>query len=181
MFSASYSDRFDAEQRQRAAQKRPRATWKRGLRPDSETLRFGYYLEERTPSPAPEAYAHLESESEAGPSTAPSRPRTPPPRADRSDPNRATGREGTAPSKDGSHGGLRVYISNLQIILPGLSLFSRRPPKSRKSSGMARTHLLVSLWCVACRRCTNAAHTGRSRFAITIPIIFWDAFYCFLR
>ncbi|KAI0714107.1 hypothetical protein C8Q72DRAFT_878670 [Fomitopsis betulina] len=29
---------------------------------------------------------------------------------------------------------------------------------------MARTHLLVSLW-----------------FAITIPVIFWDALYCFLR
>ncbi|EPT04867.1 hypothetical protein FOMPIDRAFT_1057693 [Fomitopsis schrenkii] len=29
---------------------------------------------------------------------------------------------------------------------------------------MARTHLLVTLW-----------------FAITIPVIFWDAFYCFLR
>lgn len=140
MFSASYADRFDEEQRQRAAQKRPRATWRRGLRADSATVRFGYYLEERTPSPAPEDAAHRESE--AGPSTAHRRPRTPPP----ADAKRATGRE--AP-KDTSHGGLRVYISNLQINLPRLSFFSRRPPNTRTSSGMARTHLLVSLWCVA--------------------------------
>ena len=160
MFSASYSDRFDAEQRQRAAQKRPRATWKRGLRPDSETLRFGYYLEERTPSPAPdpEAYAQFETETEAGSSTAPPRRSTPPP-AGKTDPNRATGREGTAPSKHGSHGGLRVYISNLQIILPGLSLFSRRPPKPRKSNGMAKTHLIVSLWCVI-MSVPNACNSG---------------------
>ena len=59
-----------------------------------------------------------------------------------------------------------------------------------------KTHALVSLWCVPSSRnalrphnrqgpeigrCADRCFPALCRFALTVPVIFWDAGYCFFR
>ncbi|CCM00461.1 uncharacterized protein FIBRA_02494 [Fibroporia radiculosa] len=162
VFSASYSDKFEMHQLQEATRERPTAHWRRGYQQGSATAGMCYYLEYDGPIPGSPPTPGTSAQGSSCSSRS-----SPAPRHDDLQPERREHieRVPAQPTTAGSHA-LSGYVRRLRVALPHFSslLPSRRTRTATRTAMAVRTHLLVSLW-----------------FALTIPVIFWDATYLFLR
>ena len=205
MFSAAYSARFEEARRQSQVQERPQLLWRRGFHSEGGRAGWGYYLE---PAPVEEppvderlereegrveevedgeheqangwANGHEDRIGHVG-------------ELKRSSPSERSGYPASWARVIASHGAYFPSCPSPLALRPHHYHHQGRRiarETARRADMANKTYAIVSLWCVTpyhspstiCHVWTlrGTAHSC-SRFALTIPVIFWDAGYCFFR